>query len=204
MEQIKQILLEGKIPGLYYIKKFFLIVAVFAPITIIVYPNFRDLGQIGWIVLICVMSIRPVADIFPDLKILRTLVLLRREFGILAATLIISHFSVFFVKAGIPIYKGIFDLKYWNINSVCGWGFIGTAFALPALITSNRFSMMRLKKWWKPLQRLSYFFVLFGGVHIYLVGKFSGLVGIIVVSGLWLIAQMGLRIKFFRKQEIVN
>jgi hypothetical protein len=45
---------------------------------------------ISWYAVVFVMIIRPLADIFPKQKYLRQLCLLRRAFGILSATIIVT------------------------------------------------------------------------------------------------------------------
>jgi len=71
----------------------------------------------------------------------------------------------------------------------------GIAFAIPVLLTSNTFSMKLLRKRWKTVQRLSYFFFFFGGVHIFLVREESGLIGILIVGTALILAKKGLKIE---------
>lgn len=181
--------LQGQIPHLMLLKRIIFWVAVVFPFSIFLSPRMtKDFADYGWNILIAVMLIRPLADIFPGIGILKTLVAFRKEFGILAALLLIGHFIGYVLVRKDPI------VTYLSPSSPCFWGIIGIAFAVPVLISSNKAAMIFLKGWWKPIQSLSYALFLFGGVHIASTGEGSGLAGIIIVSIAWLLAHFNIKI----------
>ena len=176
------------------LKKMLFWLALILPLYIFVEPReFSEFGETGWNILIAVLLIRPLADIFPDLKILRTFSMLRKEFGIFAALLLIAHFVGFLMMREISIWDGLTNPENWD-TAACGWGLIGLIFVIPVLLTSNKFSMILLKRKWKYVQHFTYLFFIFGGIHLTLIGE-GGYVPIIIVATLWLLAKFGFKIK---------
>ncbi len=192
---LKKLILDGQVPYLMTLKKVLFWLALVLPLYIFIEPReFGEFGEIGWTVLIAVMLIRPFADIFPDIKLLRTLTMFRREFGILAVLLLVAHFVGYFMVQEISVWEGMTNFEYWQ-SAACGWGFIGIIFAIPVLLTSNKLSMILLKRKWKGIQSLAYIFFIFGGIHISMLGEEEGLVAVIFVAVLWLLAKFGFKIK---------
>ncbi|MFA6529074.1 MAG: ferric reductase-like transmembrane domain-containing protein [Candidatus Gracilibacteria bacterium] len=186
---LKKLILEGQIPYFKQIRKILLLLAIITPLSVFFYPKEEALfAQIGWDMLIGVMLIRPIADIIPKIKLFRTLVLLRKEFGIAACLFIIAHFVGFLMMQDQSILSAITNPDYWGFYNVCGWGTWGLAFAMPVLLTSNIFSIITLKKWWKYIQKLAYPFFILGGVHVVMIEGGEGLWPIIVVAVLWIAA----------------
>jgi DMSO/TMAO reductase YedYZ heme-binding membrane subunit len=144
------------------------------------------------------LALRPLADIFPDLRVLRTLVVLRREFGIFSGLMIVAHFIGFLLSTGTPITAVFTDGQFWTWNNFLFWGLLGLFAAIPALVTSNTFSIIRLKRWWKTVQHLAYLFFFFGGMHLFFIGDNSGLFAVLVVGISWLLARFGVKIRFFK------
>ncbi len=195
---LKKLILQGQIPYLMTLKKVLFWLALVLPLYIFVEPReFKDFGETGWNILIAVMLIRPVADVFPDLKILRTLAMLRKEFGILSVLLLIAHFVGYFLSQEISVWQGITNPQFWT-TGVCVWGFIGITFAIPVLLTSNKFSMILLKRKWKGVQSLTYLLFIFGGIHVALIEDGEGFVVIGIVVVAWLLARFGFKIKLLR------
>jgi len=191
---LKKIILDGQIPYFEQIKRLLFWIAIVSPFAVFLsLDEFDSFGELGWMMLTAVMLVRPLSDILPRLKILRTLVMLRREFGIFAAFLIIAHFVGYAVTENI-FPELILDGKYWDFSEPFAWGLLGIAFSLFVLITSNKFSILLLKKRWKIVQRLSYIFFLCGGIHISLMGEGSGIVSVIVVAIAWALARFGFKL----------
>ena len=191
---LKKIILDGQIPYLLPLKKVLFWLALILPLYIFVEPReFSEFGEIGWNILIAVLLIRPLADIFPDLKILRTFSMLRKEFGIFAALLLIAHFVGFLMMREISIWDGLFKPENWE-TAACGWGLVGIIFVIPVLLTSNKFSMVLLKRKWKYVQHFTYLFFIFGGIHLALMGE-GGIDAIGIVLAAWLAAKLGFKIK---------
>ena len=102
-----------------------------------------------------VMIIRPLADIFPKIKILRKLIFLRKSLGILSAMIIVTIMISGWIQNPDLSFFNYFTLDKWRI----GYPIIARISEFTALIllaTSNNYSMKLLKKNWKKIQRLSY------------------------------------------------
>lgn len=68
-----------------------------------------------------VILIRPLADVFPDFGVLRTLVSMRREFGIFSGILILNHFFGFLVQANMPILASFKESWMWDYKGIYFW-----------------------------------------------------------------------------------
>ncbi len=116
----------------------------------------------SWYAVVFVMMIRPLADLFPSHKLFRKLCLLRRAFGILSATIILTIlFSNWFTLTG--SFYGFFSWSSWSFGSSL-IARMSEVTAIILLITSNNFSQRLLKKNWKRIQRLSYIYFLSWGI----------------------------------------
>jgi len=113
---------------------------------------------ISWYAVVFVMAIRPLADIFPKHKIFRQLCVLRKAFWILSAMIIVTL---------------LFDKWIWNTNSFIAffsfsawsWWYpliarLSELTALILLFTSNNFSVKKLWRNWKRIQRTSYIYLI--------------------------------------------
>lgn len=169
--------------------------------------GFRELGSIGWVILIGIMIIRPLSDVFSDIKFLRKLVPMRKEFGILSATLILAHGYGYFLSNKLSVLSEITNSSYWAYNGIFLWGAFGFIIAFFLLLSSNMTAVRILKKWWKPLQRFSYLFFLLGGIHIALVNSryLTEIVyEMVIVLSLWLLAHFGIKINIFKKKDLTQ
>jgi DMSO/TMAO reductase YedYZ heme-binding membrane subunit len=193
---LKKIFLQGQIPYLPRIKPVLYWAAWLAPFSIFLMPSEHgEFAEIGWMTLVAVMAIRPLADTLPDLRILRTLTSLRREFGIFAGMMLIAHFAGWMIDRGVSIFNIFSQSFYWSFDGIFLWGLLGVFLAIIVLMTSNVFAMKLLKRKWKTVQSLSYLLLIFGGIHIMLVGEESGLAGLLIVGILWILAKLKIQIK---------
>ncbi|HCW32734.1 MAG: hypothetical protein UT55_C0030G0004 [Candidatus Peregrinibacteria bacterium GW2011_GWE2_39_6] len=198
MNLLKVLIIEGRIPHLMGLKRICFWVGISLPFLIFLRPlEWRDFGEWGWQILVGVMLIRPLADIFTEIKLLRSLVLLRREFGIFSALMLLGHFWGFSAAQNLSVFKVAGDGQYWNFNTYLAWGLLGLSFSLPVLLTSNKFSMILLKRGWKWVQKLSYLFFLCGGIHVTLMGR-GGVVPIVIVAVLWILAEAHFKVEFLK------
>lgn len=173
------------------LKRLIFWIAILSPFLIFIDPyQFKEFSKIGWNILVGVMLIRPLADIFSKIGILRTLVALRKEFGIGAALLFIAHFVGFILLNNVSVFDVVLDARYWNFKMYIAWGLLGITVSLPILLTSNKFAIIHLKKWWKPIQKLSYLLFIVGGIHIFLIGKKDVVYTLLFVAIIWLIAKI--------------
>lgn len=117
---------------------------------------------ISWYAVVFVMIIRPLADIFPKQKYLRQLCLLRRTFGILSATIIVTLLLDKWITNPTSFIV-FFSPSEWSL-----WyplvARLSELTALILLFTSNNFSQKYLKKNWKRLQRTSYVYFITWGI----------------------------------------
>ncbi|MBI4975328.1 ferric reductase-like transmembrane domain-containing protein [Candidatus Peregrinibacteria bacterium] len=202
MEFLFRLIFDGRIPFMSFIRKLLYVLA-FSPLVFLIfyYNHYKDFASYGWGMLVAVMLIRPLADVFTDLRILRTLVSLRRQFGIFTGFLLLSHAVGFFVSNQISFLAPLSDSNFWDFSGYISWGLLGIIAAIPVLITSNNFFIRILKSRWKTLQRLTYLLFIFGGIHIYMLrGRTDVLVHIGIVAFFWVLALFGVKIKMnYRK-----
>lgn len=186
---LKSVLSDGRIPYFMRIKQVLYVLAWALPFLIFLMP--REHGQfatIGWWVLVGVLSVRPLAQLLPKLKLCSRLVVLRKEFGVFSGMMILAHFAGFLMVRGASLGDIFTKSFYWKWDGIFLWGILGILVLIPVLLTSNSFAMRFLNSNWKTVQRLSYFFFLFGAVHIILVGEEIGAIGLIIVVAIRLLA----------------
>lgn len=118
--------------------------------------------RISWIALLFVMLIRPISELFPKYKILKQLIFLRKAFGILSATIIVSNlvWSIFTQEDFLRSYFSLAKWSLWYplIARIAEW----TGIIL--LATSNLWSVKKLGKKWKKIQKLTYLYFISGGI----------------------------------------
>lgn len=134
---------------------------------------FMDIGfeVKGWLYMISfaavflLMMIRPLADILNERLWLRRLVILRKGFGILSASIIVG-FMISSIIAPQSVYlKTFLTTPFWSLSSYVFFAHIGDITGLVLLITSNTLSQRLLKQNWKRIQRLSYVYFYAGGIY---------------------------------------
>lgn len=193
---LKKIFLHGQIPYLAKVKPVLYWLAWIVPFSILLMPREHgEFAEIGWYSLLAVMIIRPLADVLPGLKILGTLTGLRREVGVFAGMMLLAHFVGWMIVREVSLFDIFTSSRYWQFDGFFLWGLLGILFGVLVLTTSNTFSMRLLKCNWKRVQQLSYLMLLFGGIHVALVGEPSALIGVGAVFVLWVLAKFGLQIK---------
>lgn len=193
---IKSIIFDGKLPYLKLIRKF-ISLATFSALAIFFIPReFSEFGEIGWNLLLFVVFIRPLADLLPKLKILRTLSMLRKELGIMSGVFIIAHSLGYLVINDLPITSHFYDGNLWNFSSGLGWGSVGLFTVFILLLTSNNAAIRLLKKHWKPVQRLTYLLFLSGAIHIALIeNEPAGMIAIVIsFIVLWVLSAMKVKL----------
>ena len=157
---INNIIFNGVLPGRIYIQRFLLILACLTPLVYFYQEALHNFAWYSWLVLVFVFYIRPLTDVFPKVKIFRTLVALRKEAGILCGAILLAHGFTMLLNYG-PSMQDIIDA----ISPVGIWKRDGYIIAFLLTITSNTWSMRVLKKYWKYLHYLTYLFFLKGSHH---------------------------------------
>ena len=164
------LLLRGKIPFFPFWQKVLLFSAVVPVVGIFFFPdNYLELGTTCFNLLVVLLAVRPMGDLFPDLRIFRGILPLRKEAGILCASLGIAHSIGYFLINGIPLPAGFFDPVFIDPTNYLSWGMLGFLMAILLGMTSNIFSMRLLKRNWKRLHRLVYVFFFVTVAHVVLI-----------------------------------
>ncbi|MDA9129071.1 ferredoxin [Candidatus Gracilibacteria bacterium] len=172
----KSVFFEGEIPGLETFHKILIYIGVFGiPLFYYLGLEYGFLGyKIGdkdiysilflltWYAVVFVMLIRPLADIFPKLKILRRMVVLRKGFGIFSASIIVTMLIAKWIQTP-ATFAAFFTLQGWTF-----WlsmtSRLSEVTALILLATSNTFSQRVLGIWWKRIQRVAYIYFYSGPI----------------------------------------
>ena len=99
--------------------------------------------------------------------VLRWLILRRRAIGVASFSYAALH--TFFYCREVGSLELIW-LELGDLPLAVGW----LAFVILTVLaaTSNMFSVLKLGKNWKPIQRTAYFAALFTALHWYLIGQF--------------------------------
>jgi sulfoxide reductase heme-binding subunit YedZ len=111
------------------------------------------------------MLAKPLALLFKGLFV--KILPLRHWLGVILSIAVFIHVFVFASNLNYN-FGFLIDPKFWNFKKLIGWGLLAFVLMIPLFITSNRFSIVLLKKKWKLIQRLAYFFFVAAGIHIYL------------------------------------
>jgi len=135
-----------------------------------------------------VMLVRPLADIF-GWKWLRALVILRKSFGILSASIIMSFVLVKIMQQGGGFFLNMLTVSYWSMVKYKLLAHLGDITGFLLLITSNNFSKRVMGKAWKRLQKLSYVYFYTGAFYEALaLQDFYAIIAIMLVSTVVVIA----------------
>lgn len=148
-----------------------------------------------------VMIVRPLADIFSGQLWLRRLVILRKGFGILSASIIVSFMlsAAIDSESGLSYLTSFFTTEYYSFSRFALLAHLGDITGLILLVTSNNFSQRLLKQNWKPIQRLAYVYFFSAGLYETLALESSfALYAMLVVANLTMWAWL---IKIIRKSD---
>lgn len=167
---LQRILIDGELPFISVLRSmiFYSSFAILLGLPFF-HTGFRELGTQGWYVLIAVLLIRPIAELFPKIKLFTRLIPMRKELGILSAVLILAHSYGYFLDGGLSLFQEILRPQFWKASGHFFWGSIGAIVGAILLLTSNTFSVTLLKQWWKRIQRFAYLFFIFGAIHVMLI-----------------------------------
>ncbi len=138
-----------------------LILSALIPVIWFWEPAQSILWKVSWFAVSLLMLIRPLAELFPQQKWIRKLMPYRKELGILSAAVVVWNFLY---TMG---WKEMVSLDYWNPQLAAAWGHYATLSGILLLVTSNRVSQRKLKRWWKKIQKLSYLY--YYGAAIFLI-----------------------------------
>lgn len=145
------------------------------------------LWDISWYAVFLLMIVRPLSDLFPAQKWIKKLIPYRKELGILSASVVVSNALYSYVPMGGRFFSHYFSFQFWDLRSPYTYGHIAELVAFPLLITSNRYSMKKLKGWWKRIQRTSYLYyygaaillISFGKTDVLIISIFTAIIGLL-------------------------
>lgn len=188
MSFLSRLFWNGELPKIEWLQWLLIAIAIVPPLAVWQMPALaKGFGEAGWNLLCLVLAIRPLSQILPKLGLLRLCMRLRRQLGILTASLLLSHGLSYVIGFGmIPM---IFSLEFWKPENNAAYALVGAVCAFILLITSNTVSQKILLRSWKMVQRLAYPLFFLGAVHIVLVSQhYDVLVSVGVILVLWLLA----------------
>lgn len=162
----------------------------FLPLLLVFYPAqmaafISPLFATSLILATFVMSIRPLADLIDETKLIRPLVILRKGFGVLSASIIVSFIFSKIILGGSAYLQNYLTPSFWSIGNLSLLAHLGDVTGFILLITSNVFSKRVLGKNWKRVQKLAYVYFYSGALYELFAfqSKFS-LFALVLVSGL--------------------
>jgi DMSO/TMAO reductase YedYZ heme-binding membrane subunit len=204
---LKTIFFEGNLPGILTLQKILIFLWIFiVPVLYFIATKntlmntdifwktlYTRLFDLSWYAVVFVMLVRPLADLFPKLGIFRRLVVLRKWFWILSASVIVSALLAKWIQNPVT-FSALITSPAWAL-----WypllARLSEFTAIILLITSNSFSQRKLGIWWKYIQKTSYIYFVTGGI---IAARWSPdkfiYETIAIVCILWILAQLRLKI----------
>lgn len=139
-----------------------------------------------------VMAIRPLSDLLPRLRWLRSLIILRKGFGVVSASIIVSFILSKMIHIGVFEYLAPWGtLTYWSLDGFALLAHLSDITAIILLITSNNFSKRILGKNWKRVQKLAYVYFYCGALYVVLAfGNMFAVTSLIFVTLLVFLASL--------------
>jgi DMSO/TMAO reductase YedYZ heme-binding membrane subunit len=112
------------------------------------------------------MVIRPLADLYTNVRFIRPLVILRKGVGVFSASIIVSFLLVKLITDPGVWLQAILSSQYWSLHNFAFFAHVADFSAVLLLITSNNLSKKLLGLNWKRLQRLSYVYFYGSGLYV--------------------------------------
>ena len=127
------------------------------------------LYAIAHLSLFIVMIVRPLADLLPQLKFVRPLVILRKGMGVLSASIIVSFILAKLIVDPLDYLNGFGNAEYWSLENLTLLAHLADISAILLLVTSNNLSKKVLGKNWKRIQRLSYVYFYGSALYVFFI-----------------------------------
>ena len=154
--------------NIYKIVKRILIFLPFISLWVIFDPSmYSDFWKYSWKILVLLLFLRPLRDIF-KYKILVKAVTLRKELWIISWVFAIAHAVWYFLEKKLPISFLFYSIS-WEPRGYLWVGMFTLITAIILTVTSNVFSIKKMWKYWKWVQRLSYLMLFLVSFHIAMV-----------------------------------
>ncbi len=127
----------------------------------------NESGELGWNILIFIIFSSLFSKIFTKTKILKQLLPLRKEAGILIFLIVLAHSLFHFLRAGVWGDWGQMYFQAIDRNWVILLGTIAFAIMFPLFLTSCSYAVKKMGyKSWKCLQRMSHVVFILAAIHI--------------------------------------
>lgn len=191
----ENIFIEWNVPGIKILNWFFILFWFATPFLLKDGPlwYYNHAWDIAWWSVVFVILIRPLADLFPKLLLLRKLLIWRNGLWILSSAIILSYFGFnvytnysYYGIAPLDTLGNYFTAKMWSGKNI--FPRLSEITALILFITSNNFSQKILGKNWKRLQKLAYVYFISWWIFIYSFGKDEALYSMIIATILYFVA----------------
>jgi DMSO/TMAO reductase YedYZ heme-binding membrane subunit len=141
------------------------------------------LYSIAHLILFLVMLVRPLADILRGATWLRPLVILRKGFGVLSASIVVSFILAKIMVDASGYFSSFATADYWSLENLALLAHLADISAILLLITSNKLSKRVLGKNWKRIQRLSYVYFYASAIYVFFIlGESHVMVYLIIVT----------------------
>ena len=143
--------------------------------------SYSQFWELAWRFLVFLMFLRPIRDIFPEYKIFAKAVTLRKELGIISGSFAIAHVVWYFLLHNLsPSF--LLNSIIWDPRGYLWWWMFAFIVSLILTWTSNIFSIKKLGKYWKTVQKLAYFMLFFVAIHIALVKEWALMSSVITIT----------------------
>lgn len=165
------------IKAISYTQEFLLGLGIFILMTLplavlydieVITSQTMTLYDVVHITLFFVMVIRPLADIWTNTQYVRPLVILRKGFGVVSASIVVAFLLAKIITDPSGYIQNFFTTAHWSLTNYALFAHLADVTAVLLLITSNRFSKRILGTWWKRIQRLSYVYFYASALYVYL------------------------------------
>jgi sulfoxide reductase heme-binding subunit YedZ len=124
----------------------------------------KMLGEKAFTLFFLILIVKPLSKIFPKIKLFSKFRSLRREFGVLLFWLSFLHSLGLLLKLNILSFDKFLQSELYII-----FGVISLIGMLILAITSNKFSVIKLKRNWKKLHRITYLVFVLVVIHAFLI-----------------------------------
>jgi DMSO/TMAO reductase YedYZ heme-binding membrane subunit len=159
------------------------------PIALALMPEWFSPSTYAWLysvthaTLFLVMVVRPLADILRGVTWLRPLVILRKGFGVLSASIAVSFILSKIIIDATGYAANFLTAEYWSLTNLALLAHLADISAILLLITSNNLSKRLLGKIWKRIQRLSYVYFYCSSLYVFFIlGEIIPLYYLIIVT----------------------
>ncbi len=159
-------------------------------VAFLLWHQYAILWDISWWSVVLLMSIRPLADIFRNIPLLRKAVLLRQWLGILSSIIVVTILAYTTYTSWENIITTYTTPASWSLTWYKFFARLSELTAIILLITSNRFSQKLLWKWRKKLHKLAYVYFYTAGIYIFSLWKIEALRSMLLVTMLVVVASL--------------